>query len=126
MQWPAEIQELRNRLEEITGTRFNSLLCNFYRDGHDSIDWHSDDESSLGTNPTIASLSFGDTRSFEMRKKPPPVRCSSRKDAHVPVCVVGGRCGGMGVYAFMCVLILLVQVADTVFCGGVWACVHGH
>ncbi|XP_070190286.1 alpha-ketoglutarate-dependent dioxygenase alkB homolog 3-like isoform X2 [Littorina saxatilis] len=72
LEWPSEIQELRNRLDEIIGIRFNSLLCNCYRDGHDSIDWHSDDEASLGTNPTIASLSFGDTRVFEMRKKPPP------------------------------------------------------
>ena len=32
-------------------------------------DWHSDDEDSLGSNPIIASLSFGDTRSFELRKK---------------------------------------------------------
>ena len=70
LQWPSEIQELQSRLEEITGTHFNSLLCNFYRDGHDSIDWHSDDEPALGTDPTIASLSFGDTRMFEMRKKP--------------------------------------------------------
>ncbi|XP_078270928.1 alpha-ketoglutarate-dependent dioxygenase alkB homolog 3 isoform X2 [Rhinoraja longicauda] len=39
---------------------------------HDSIDWHSDDEPSLGRDPVIASLSFGETRNFEMRKKPPP------------------------------------------------------
>lgn len=70
LQWSPEIIELRDRLEEVTGTRFNSLLCNFYRDGHDSIDWHSDDESTLGSSPTIASLSFGDSRLFEMRKKP--------------------------------------------------------
>ncbi|XP_031565884.1 alpha-ketoglutarate-dependent dioxygenase alkB homolog 3-like [Actinia tenebrosa] len=34
-------------------------------------DWHSDDEPSLGSQPVIASLSFGDTRNFELRKKPP-------------------------------------------------------
>ncbi|KAK7494562.1 hypothetical protein BaRGS_00014215 [Batillaria attramentaria] len=70
-QWPVALTVLREQLEEVTGTRFNSLLANLYRDGHDSIDWHSDDEPSLGTNPIIASLSFGGTRNFEMRKKPP-------------------------------------------------------
>lgn len=70
-QWPAALRVLQDQLEEVTGTWFNSLLANLYRDGHDSIDWHSDDEPSLGTNPIIASLSFGDTRVFELRKKPP-------------------------------------------------------
>ncbi|KAL8573515.1 hypothetical protein ACOMHN_047786 [Nucella lapillus] len=83
MQWPTEIQQLRDRLEEITGMRFNSLLCNFYRDGHDSIDWHSDDEPSLGTNPTVASLSFGDSRTFEMRKKPLPGQLSDYSQSQV-------------------------------------------
>ena len=65
---------LKDRLEEVTGIMFNSMLANLYRDGHDSVAWHSDDEPSLGQNPTIASLSFGDTRNFEMRKKPAKVR----------------------------------------------------
>ncbi|XP_019720994.1 alpha-ketoglutarate-dependent dioxygenase alkB homolog 3 [Hippocampus comes] len=54
------------------GERLNSLLCNLYRDGHDSIGWHSDDEASLGPQPVIASLSLGDSRVFSLRKKPPP------------------------------------------------------
>ena len=64
---------LKNQIEENTGHTFNSLLCNLYRNEKDSVDWHSDDEPSLGRCPTIASLSFGATRMFEMRKKPPPV-----------------------------------------------------
>ncbi len=64
---------LKDRLEETTGYAFNSMLANLYRDGHDSVAWHADDETSLGPNPTIASLSFGDTRNFEMRQNPPEV-----------------------------------------------------
>lgn len=64
---------LKERIEELTGYTFNSLLCNLYRNEKDSVDWHSDDEPSLGKNPIIASLSFGATRTFEMRKKPSPV-----------------------------------------------------
>nr|XP_042131708.1 alpha-ketoglutarate-dependent dioxygenase alkB homolog 3 isoform X3 [Peromyscus maniculatus bairdii] len=70
--WHPVLCTLKSRVEENTGYTFNSLLCNLYRDEKDSVDWHSDDEPSLGSCPVIASLSFGATRTFEMRKKPPP------------------------------------------------------
>ncbi|XP_048401734.1 alpha-ketoglutarate-dependent dioxygenase alkB homolog 3 isoform X3 [Stegostoma tigrinum] len=70
--WHPLLIMLKDHIEKVTGYTFNSLLCNLYRNGKDSIDWHSDDEPSLGQKPIIASLSFGDTRNFEMRKKPPP------------------------------------------------------
>ncbi|XP_072448770.1 alpha-ketoglutarate-dependent dioxygenase alkB homolog 3 isoform X1 [Chiloscyllium punctatum] len=70
--WHPLLIMLKDHTEKVTGYTFNSLLCNLYRNGKDSIDWHSDDEPSLGQKPIIASLSFGDTRIFEMRKKPPP------------------------------------------------------
>ncbi|XP_076863490.1 alpha-ketoglutarate-dependent dioxygenase alkB homolog 3 isoform X3 [Brachyhypopomus gauderio] len=71
-QWHPVLVTLRQAIERETSHTFNSLLCNLYRDGKDSIAWHSDDESSLGPRPTIASLSLGDTRVFSLRKKPPP------------------------------------------------------
>lgn len=74
-QWHPVLLHLREAVERASGCSFNSLLCNLYRDGHDSIGWHSDDEASLGANPTIASLSLGDTRVFSLRKQPPPVSC---------------------------------------------------
>ncbi|XP_023617440.1 alpha-ketoglutarate-dependent dioxygenase alkB homolog 3 isoform X2 [Myotis lucifugus] len=70
--WHPVLRTLKNQIEENTGHTFNSLLCNLYRNEKDSVDWHSDDEPSLGRCPVIASLSFGATRTFEMRKKPPP------------------------------------------------------
>jgi alkylated DNA repair dioxygenase AlkB len=48
---------------------FNSVLCNLYRDGKDSIGWHSDDEYELGTNPVVGSVSFGAPRVFHFRHK---------------------------------------------------------
>ncbi|XP_030588183.1 alpha-ketoglutarate-dependent dioxygenase alkB homolog 3 isoform X2 [Archocentrus centrarchus] len=71
-QWHPLLVTLHKAVEHATGCSFNSLLCNLYRDGHDSIGWHSDDEASLGAKPTIASLSLGDTRVFSLRKQPPP------------------------------------------------------
>nr|XP_012417532.1 PREDICTED: alpha-ketoglutarate-dependent dioxygenase alkB homolog 3 isoform X2 [Odobenus rosmarus divergens] len=70
--WHPVLRTLKDQIEENTGHTFNSLLCNLYRSEKDSVDWHSDDEPSLGRCPVIASLSFGATRSFEMRRKPPP------------------------------------------------------
>ncbi|XP_061750509.1 alpha-ketoglutarate-dependent dioxygenase alkB homolog 3 isoform X2 [Nerophis ophidion] len=70
--WHPLLVTLREAITKVSSHPFNSLLCNLYRDGHDSIGWHSDDEASLGAKPTIASLSLGDTRVFSLRKQPPP------------------------------------------------------
>ena len=59
---------LRDRLNDKYNLNLDSILANLYRDGHDSVDWHSDNEPALGRCPTIASLSFGDTRNFELRQ----------------------------------------------------------
>ncbi|KAL2093561.1 hypothetical protein ACEWY4_010873 [Coilia grayii] len=71
-QWHPVLSSLRAAVESHSGCSFNSLLCNLYRDGKDSIAWHSDNEPSLGPRPTIASLSLGDTRLFSLRKQPAP------------------------------------------------------
>ncbi len=65
--WLPELEALRTRLEDETGAQFNSCLANVYRGGRDSVSWHSDDEPELGVNPTIASVSLGDTRDFRLR-----------------------------------------------------------
>ncbi len=44
------------------------MLGNLYRDGQDEVPWHSDNEAMLGKRPYIASLTFGSTRTFEMRR----------------------------------------------------------
>jgi len=67
--WPPFLSAVKERIQEVIGEKFNSLLLNFYRDGSDSISWHSDDEKELGTNPTVASLSLGGERVFQIRHK---------------------------------------------------------
>lgn len=66
---PAIIARIQGWLESYTGVKFNSVLANYYRDGSDSVSWHSDDEPELGSEPVIASLSFGASRNFAIRKK---------------------------------------------------------
>jgi alkylated DNA repair dioxygenase AlkB len=65
--WSPALQALRLRVEAATGTRFNSVLLNYYRDGRDSMGWHADDEPELGPAPAIASLSLGAPRRFRLR-----------------------------------------------------------
>ncbi len=65
---------IRTKIEEITfsktnGIKFNVVLLNLYRNGTDSIGWHSDDEKELGVNPKIASVSFGAERFFHLKHK---------------------------------------------------------
>jgi alkylated DNA repair dioxygenase AlkB len=56
-------------VQAATGRRFNSVLLNYYRDGRDSMGMHSDNEPELGSEPAIASVSFGATRTFILQNK---------------------------------------------------------
>jgi alkylated DNA repair dioxygenase AlkB len=67
--WTASLISLRERVEAFCGARFNSVLANLYRDGQDSMGWHSDDEPELGPDPVIASVSLGAERRFRLRRK---------------------------------------------------------
>jgi alkylated DNA repair dioxygenase AlkB len=67
--WTKELQQMRETVQAVTGATFNSVLLNYYRDGNDSVAWHSDDEYELGTKPVIASVSLGQERRFDVRNK---------------------------------------------------------
>ena len=61
--------QLKKKVEEETGLLFNAVLLNLYRNGSDSVAWHSDKEHMIGRNPNIASMTFGQTRPFRLRHK---------------------------------------------------------
>jgi alkylated DNA repair dioxygenase AlkB len=67
--WIDPILQIKAVCEAIAGTTFNSVLLNLYRNGDDTVGWHSDDEPELGPNPTIASVSLGAARRFDLRHK---------------------------------------------------------
>lgn len=68
--WTPALQALREQIQRISGLHFNAVLLNLYRDGHDTVGWHADDEPDLGPAPVIASLSLGAPRSFSVRRRP--------------------------------------------------------
>lgn len=65
--WTSNLLSIKERVEAKTTAIFNSVLLNMYRDGSDSISWHTDAEKELGRNPVIASITFGGTRDFQLR-----------------------------------------------------------
>ena len=67
--WTPELLKLRKKVEKETGLFFNAVLLNLYRNGSDSVAWHSDKEHRIGSNPNIASLTFGQSRPFRFRHK---------------------------------------------------------
>lgn len=67
--WTAVVSEIKAQAEKLAGVRFNSALLNLYRDGRDSVGWHSDAEPELGRDPVIASVSLGAVRRFTLRHK---------------------------------------------------------
>jgi alkylated DNA repair dioxygenase AlkB len=71
--WTKELMDIKRVIEHfLPGENFNSVLLNLYRDGNDKVSWHADDEPELGTNPTIASVSLGAVRRFDLKHKEDP------------------------------------------------------
>ena len=69
--WTPSLQRLREKVESSTGSQFNAVLVNLYRNGDDFVGWHSDDEKEMGDEPVIASLSLGAERVFSYRRQSP-------------------------------------------------------
>lgn len=65
--WTDSLLKIKSKIETKTTVSFNSVLLNRYRNGNDSISWHTDAEPELGLNPVIASVNFGATRKFQLR-----------------------------------------------------------
>ncbi|TLV02238.1 alpha-ketoglutarate-dependent dioxygenase AlkB family protein [Dyadobacter luticola] len=69
IRWTPELLEIKEKVEANTGTTFNGVLLNYYRDGNDSVAWHSDKDTIPGLKTEIASVSFGQARNFDFRNK---------------------------------------------------------
>src|SRR5260221_2436477 len=67
--WTDLLLDIKNRVETVTATSFNSVLLNYYRDNRDSMGFHSDDEPELGARPVIASLSLGEVRTLILKHR---------------------------------------------------------
>jgi alkylated DNA repair dioxygenase AlkB len=60
---------MRHVLADRYDEPFDSIGFNLYRDGHDSVAWHSDRHAKVVVNPVVAIVSLGAPRPFRMRPK---------------------------------------------------------
>ena len=67
--WSNVVLELKQKLEKKLNTQFNGCLLNLYDSGEIGMAWHSDNEPELDSAGIIASLSFGATRTFQLKHK---------------------------------------------------------
>ena len=67
--WTPTLLQVKQEIERFLNHSFNSVLCNYYRDGGDAMGFHRDNESELGATPCIASLSLGGTRKFVLKSR---------------------------------------------------------
>lgn len=65
--FPSVIIQIKERVEGISESSFSHVLLNYYRNGQDSMGWHRDNEKELGLDPVIASVTFGESRIFQLR-----------------------------------------------------------
>jgi alkylated DNA repair dioxygenase AlkB len=67
--WTKELLEIKQFIEQKTGSTYNSCLCNLYHSGNEGMAYHSDAENMLEEGHSIASVSFGAKRRFLFRNK---------------------------------------------------------
>lgn len=56
---PKKLQVLLDKVQHDLETPFNAWLVNYYKNGNDSIGAHSDNESSLSPNGSVAAITLG-------------------------------------------------------------------
>ena len=81
---------IKEKVEKTTEAIYSTVLLNYYRDGKDSNGWHADNEKELGTNPIIASLSFGAERMFQLKHNAIPNQKINIPLAHGSLLVMKG------------------------------------
>ena len=70
--WTPLLSDCRDRLKEELGCDFTFVLINCYRDGKEHIGWHSDNERDMKKGSTVASVSLGAARDFQLRESKAP------------------------------------------------------
>jgi alkylated DNA repair dioxygenase AlkB len=66
---PAVVVEMKELLSQRYGVRFDSVGCNLYRDGRDSVAWHGDTVRKSLAEPLVAIVSLGAARPLLLRPR---------------------------------------------------------
>ena len=67
--WTDTLLPIKQKIQSLVETEFNSVILNQFRNEDDSLSWHSDAGNDLGQNPTIVYITLGATRKFQFRHR---------------------------------------------------------
>lgn len=65
--WTSDLLQIKEKVESITGAKYNACLLNLYHEGEEGMGWHQDNEVEMVAESSIASLSFGAVRKFAFK-----------------------------------------------------------
>ena len=84
--------EARHALTQRYAEPFDSIGFNLYRDGRDSVAWHSDRERFAHEDPVVVIVSTGAARPFRVRPRAGGGRSRTWQLGHGDLLVMGGAC----------------------------------
>jgi alkylated DNA repair dioxygenase AlkB len=67
LEWTSALIGIKQKVEAITGAKYNACLLNLYHEGEEGMGWHQDNEKEMVAGSSIASLSFGAVRKFAFK-----------------------------------------------------------
>jgi len=87
---PEELGRVKKSVEDLLRAGFNGVSVQYYRDGSDSVAWHSDHTEDLIERPYVALVSLGAVREMQIRSKAKPRRFFSVDLEPGSLLVMGG------------------------------------
>lgn len=87
---PDQLRDVKQRAEALVQATFNAVSVQYYRDGSDSVAWHSDHTEDLVERPYVALVSLGAVREMQIRSKGKPRRSFSVDLEAGSLLVMGG------------------------------------
>lgn len=78
-EWPVVLAEIRDKIEEKTGEKYNSCLVNLYPTGNGGIGHHRDQDDESDWSHPIASVSLGANRKFNVYDIPDGTRVDKKE-----------------------------------------------
>ena len=67
LDWTSALIGIKQKVETMTGAKYNACLLNLYHEGEEGMGWHQDNEKEIVEGSSIASLSFGAVRKFAFK-----------------------------------------------------------
>jgi len=67
LEWTTAVLGIKQKVEDLTGAKYNACLLNLYHEGEEGMGWHRDNEKEIVSESSIASVSLGAARKFAFK-----------------------------------------------------------